>query len=368
METGMDESVLQVARHFMLPEGTLRAEPFGNGHINRTYLITAEGATQRYILQRINQYVFHHPDQVQENILKVTSHLREKILREGGDPDRETLRVIPAADGKPYYQDGENNWWRVFPCVEETYSQDLPDSPALFEKCGAAFGRFQRRLNDFPADSLYETIPGFHDTPGRMKALEEAARKDEMGRLKEVRSELDFCLRRAEWIGKLTEGLREGRLPLRVTHNDTKLNNVLLDRKTGDAVCVVDLDTVMPGLMAYDYGEAIRTGACTAAEDAQDLDSINLSIPLVQAYSRGFLRELRAEISEAENKSLPWGARMMTLENGMRFLTDYLTGDHYFAIHRPRHNLDRARAQLTLLKRMEEHWEEMLAAVEETTR
>ena len=360
----MEESVLRAARAFALPEGALTLKPFGNGHINRTYEITAEGSPGRYILQRINQYVFHHPDQVQENILAVTSHLREKILREGGDPERGTLRVIPAADGKPYYLDAEGNWWRVFPFVEGTCSRDLPDTPELFEECGRAFGLFQRRLEDFPAASLHETIPHFHDTPRRLEHLEEAARKDVMGRLSEAREELDFCLRRAEWTGKLTDGLREGRLPLRVTHNDTKLNNVLLDQATGEAVCVVDLDTVMPGLMAYDYGEAIRTGASTAPEDEPDLRKIGLSLPLVRAYTRGFLGELGGIVSEEEKKSLPWGARMMTLENGMRFLTDYLEGDPYFAVHRPRHNLERARAQLTLLGKMEEHWEEMLAALE----
>lgn len=360
----MEETVLRAARAFLTGEGAVVLKPFGNGHINRTYEVSEEGKPERYILQRINQYVFHRPDQVQENILAVTSHLREKILREGGDPERETLRVVPARDGKPYYLDGEGNWWRVFPFVEGTYSRDLPDTPELFEKCGRAFGLFQRRLEDFPAGSLHETIPRFHDTPRRLESLEEAARKDVKGRLREAKKELDFCLRRAEWTGKLTDGLREGRLPLRVTHNDTKLNNVLLDRATGEALCVVDLDTVMPGLMAYDYGEAVRTGASTAPEDEPDLRKIGLSLPLVRAYTRGFLGELGDIVSGEERKSLPWGARMMTLENGMRFLTDYLEGDPYFAVHRPHHNLDRARAQLTLLERMEEHWEEMLAALE----
>ncbi len=360
----MEKTIQKAAEAFQVPAEGLQAEPFGNGHINHTYVIQAKGQERRYILQWINQHVFHHPDQVQENILAVTSHLREKIAEEGGDPERETLRVMLTGEGKPWYLDEEGNWWRMFPFMEGTYSRDLPDTPELFEKCGSAFGRFQRRLNDFPADSLHETIPAFHYTPGRLAKLEEAARGDVKGRLAEVKKELDFCLRRAEWVGKLTGGLEEGELPLRVTHNDTKLNNVLLDRKTEEAVCVVDLDTVMPGLIAYDFGEAIRTGACTAPEDEQDLDSIQLSLPLVRAYARGFLGEVRSELTPAEIRSLPWGARMMTLENGIRFLTDYLEGDHYFAIHRPGHNLDRARAQLKLLERMEERWDEMREAVE----
>ena len=360
----MDDIVLKAVRAFTLPEGEIRVEPFGNGHINRTYRVSVKGDRRSYILQWINQYVFHHPDQVQENILAVTSHLRKKILEENGDPDRETLKVIPAMDGRPFFRDSNNNWWRIFPFVEGTFSQDLPDTPEVLEKCGAAFGRFQRRLDDFPAESLNETIPHFHDTPWRVEQLEAAARKDTKGRLSEVREELAFCLRRTEWTGRLTDGLAAGELALRVTHNDTKLNNVLLDERTGEALCVVDLDTVMPGLIAYDYGEAIRTGACTAPEDEKDLRRIDLSMLMVNAYTRGFLHEVRGMLSEAEKQSLPWGARMMTLENGMRFLTDYLEGDVYFAVHRPRHNLDRARAQLTLLKRMEDHWDEMLAALE----
>ena len=360
----MERELLQVVRAFELPEGEIRIEPFGNGHINRTYAVSVEGEKHRYILQLINHHVFQRPDQVQENILAVTSHLRKKIREEGGDPERETMRVIPARDGKPWTRDGEGQWWRVFLFVEETESRDLPDSPEVFSRCGRAFGRFQRRLEDFPAENLHETIPNFHNTPWRMEQLEDAARRDPEGRLSEVREELDFCLRRAEWAGKLTEGLKAGVLPLRVTHNDTKLNNVLLDRKTGEALCVVDLDTVMPGLLAYDFGEAIRTGASTAPEDEQNLSRIGLSLPMVRAYAGGFLAEAGAGMSPEEKKSLPWGARLMTLENGVRFLTDYLDGDHYFAVHRPRHNLERARAQLTLLKRMEECWDEMQAAVE----
>jgi len=361
----MERTEMEAARRFASEGAALELKAFGNGHINRTYLVTVEGAEERYILQRINQYVFHRPDQVQENILRVTEHLRKKILEEGGDPERETMRVISARDGKPWYLDGEGSWWRMFRFVENTCSMDLPDSPERFEKCGEAFGRFQRRLGDFPADALHETIPHFHDTPLRIRHLEEAAEKDTAGRLGEVREELDFLLKRADWAGRLTEGLQAGRLPLRVAHNDTKLNNVLLDAETGEALCVVDLDTVMPGLTAYDYGEAIRTGASTAPEDERDPDRIQLSMPLVRAYTRGFLRETGSSLTAAERESLPWGARIMTLENGIRFLTDYLEGDVYYAVHRPGHNLDRARAQITLEQRMEERWEEMLAAFEQ---
>ena len=361
----MDAKIEKVIQAFDLPEGEIQAQPFGNGHINRTYAVEVAGALGRYILQQINQHVFHHPDQVQENILRVTDHLRRVILAEGGDPERETLRVILTREGRPYARDEAGDWWRMFPFVEETYSLDLPDTEALFEKCGGAFGLFQRRLNDFPAEQLHETIPHFHDTPWRLAQLEEAARKDAANRLGSVRPELDFFLARASWVGRLTEGLAAGELPLRVTHNDTKLNNVLLDLETGEAICVVDLVTVMPGLMAYDFGDAIRTEASTAAEDERDLRKIGVSLPMVRAYARGFLGQVGAGISPVEKESLAWGARMMTMENGIRFLTDYLDGDHYFAIHRPEHNLDRARAQMTLVTRMEEQWDELRAAVEE---
>ena len=361
----MEKAIQRAVAAFALPEGAVTAEPFGNGHINRTYVVSLEGRAQRYILQQINHHVFLHPDQVQENILAVTEHLRRKILLDGGDPDRETLRVIPARDGKLSFTDDGGNWWRLFPMIENTFSLDLPDTPETFENCGRAFGLFQRRLDDFPAESLHETIPHFHDTPWRMEQLKKAARADRMGRLKEAREELEFCLAQESWAGRLMEGLRAGTLPLRVTHNDTKLNNVMMDAATGEPVCVVDLDTVMPGLVACDYGEAIRTGASTAPEDERDLGRIGLSLPLTRAYTRGFLRALGNTLSREEILSLPWGARTMMLEDGVRFLTDYLDGDRYFAVHRPRHNLERARAQLTLLRRTLERWEEMLAAVED---
>jgi len=353
------EALQKISEAFMLPEGARTFEPFGNGHINSTFRITIEGAKDRYILQKINSYVFVRPREVMENIANITAYLRKVILAEGGDPDRETLRLIPARDGECCAADGEGQIWRVFPFVPDTVSPQLPDSLEILEECGTAFGRFARRLKDYPAASLHETIHAFHDTPARLRQLEEAAARDPHGRLKDVGEEMAFARSREADTHLLVDGLAAGKLPLRVTHNDTKVNNVLLDHGTGRAVCVVDLDTVMPGLLAYDFGDAIRVGACSAEEDERDLTKVRLEMPKYAAFSRGFVSELKGELSAEELRSLADGARLMTLENGLRFLADHLNGDVYFKIHRPGQNLDRARAQFALVKEMEKHQKEM---------
>ena len=243
--------------------------------------------------------------------------------------------------------------------VPDTESPQLPDDLGVLEECGRAFGRFSRRLKDYPAADLYETIPDFHNTPARLRQLEEAAARNACGRLKDVETELDFARARETDTRILTDALAAGKLPLRVTHNDTKVNNVLLDRETGKAVCVVDLDMVMPGLLAYDFGDAIRVGACSTAEDEQDTGKVRLLLPEFEAFARGFLRELAGTLSEEEVLSLETGARLMTLENGLRFLADHLNGDKYFRIHRPGQNLDRARTQFALVADMERHQQEM---------
>ncbi len=353
------ENILQLLDSFALPGGRRTAEPFGNGHINSTFLVTIDGVKERYILQRINSYVFVHPKEVMENIRNVTEYLQDRIREEGGDPDRETIRLILSKSGEPWVEDPERQVWRVMLCVPDTVSSELPDDPAILEECGKAFGVFSRRLKHYPAATLHETIRAFHDTPSRLRQLEEAAAADSFGRLKDVAEEMAFARAREADTRILTDDCAAGKLPLRVTHNDTKVNNVLLDRKTGKAVCVVDLDTVMPGLLAYDFGDAIRIGACSAEEDEPDLSRVHLLLPRFEAFARGFLPELRADMSEEELFSLEAGARLMTFENGMRFLADHLNGDLYFRIHRPGQNLDRARVQFTLLEDMERHQREM---------
>ena len=353
------ENILQLADRFALPSGGKKTEPFGNGHINKTYLITIDNVKERYILQWINSYVFIRPREVMENMLHITEHLQKRIRMEGGDPDRETIRLIPSVTGEPWVEDEDGEVWRVMLCVPDTISPQHPDDLHILEECGEAFGCFSRRLKDFPASSLYETIVDFHNTPARLQQLENAAAADPCGRLKDVAEEMAFARAREAETRVLVEAYEAGKLPLRVTHNDTKVNNVLLDRETGKAVCVIDLDTVMPGLLAYDFGDAIRVGACSAEEDERDLSKVRLELPKAEAFARGFLKELKGELSEEEVLSLEAGARLMTFENGMRFLADHLNGDKYFRIHRPGQNLDRARAQFALLADLEKQQEEM---------
>ncbi len=346
---------------FALPDGERTAVPFGNGHINSTFMVRIAGTDKQYILQRINSYVFIHPKDVMENIRHVTEFLRGKIAEAGGNPDWETITLVPARTGEACAEDAEGQVWRVMLFVPDTFSPELPDNLDILEECGGAFGRFARLLDDFPASSLHETIHAFHDTPARLSQLEDAARQDPCGRLKDVQEEMAFARGCAAETRVLTDALAAGKLPLRVTHNDTKVNNVLLDRNTEKAVCVIDLDTVMPGLLAYDFGDAIRVGACSAAEDEQNLDLIHLEMPKYRAFARGFLSQLKGMLSRDELLSLEAGARIMTLENGLRFLADHLNGDVYFKIHRPGQNLDRARAQFALFRDMEKHSAEMKA-------
>ena len=356
---------MEILNAFDLPEGERTAVPFGNGHINNTFLVRIAGAEEKYILQRINSYVFKKPAEVMENMRHVTEYLREEIRREGGDPARETLQLISARSGECWAADAEGEVWRVMLFVPDTESPQLPDDLGVLEDCGRAFGRFARRLKDFPAASLHETIVDFHNTPVRLRQLEDAAARDACGRLKDVAEEMAFARAREAETRILTDALAAGKIPLRVTHNDTKVNNVLLDKKTGKAICVVDLDTVMPGLLAYDFGDAIRVGACSAEEDERDLSLVRFELPKYRAFAAGFLSELKGALGEEELLSLEAGARLMTLENGMRFLADHLNGDVYFRIHRPGQNLDRARTQFALLADMERHQAEMADTLRE---
>lgn len=335
---------------------------YGSGHINDTFCVhtqPGEDPCRRFILQRISSAAFHHPEQVMANIVGVTSYLGKVIAEAGGDPTRETMCVYATKDGKNFYTDPEGGAWRVYPFIEDTKCLQSAETPELFAASARAFGRFQQMLKDYPADTLYETIPRFHDTEDRLAKLKAAVAADAMGRVKDVQAELDFVTAREADCSVALQALRDGKLPLRVTHNDTKLNNVLLDRQTGRGVCVIDLDTVMPGLAAYDFGDSIRFGASTAAEDEPDLSRVQFSLPMFEAFTRGFLKEAGQTLGAREIELLPMGAKLMTLECGMRFLADYLNGDKYFRVHRDGHNLDRARTQFKLVRCMEESWAQM---------
>ena len=336
--------------------------PFGNGHINETKLVTMDNGVQ-FVLQRINKNVFKRPDLLMENYVGVTKFIRAKIEEMGGDPLREVLNAIPAKDGKPFTIDEEGQYWRLLVYVTDSMSYDKVERPEQFYDSAVSFGDFQYMLRDYPAHTLHETIVNFHNTPDRFRQLSEAIANDAKGRLAEVAAEVEFAKAREEFAGTLERAHAEGKLPLRVTHNDTKLNNILFDTNTGKALCVVDLDTIMPGYSVNDFGDSIRFGATTALEDETDLSKVNFDISLYELYVKGFIEGAKGGLTEGELEMLPIGAIMMTFECGMRFLADYLNGDTYFRIHRPSHNLDRCRNQFKLVADMEAHLDEMKAIV-----
>lgn len=343
----MTYKVNDIIRHFNIDFDT---SPYGNGHINDTYVT---GCKPRYILQRINSNVFKNPPEVMENIAKVCDFLREKIKAEGGDPDRETLTLVRTTDGNAYHKENDKDYFRVYKFIEDAISVDIPESPEQFYNAAKAFGKFQRLLASFPADELHETIKDFHNTPKRFEAFEEAVKNDACNRLAEVEREVAFVRERRDICSLIVDGVADGSIPLRVTHNDTKINNVMLDAETNKGLCVIDLDTVMPGSLLYDFGDALRAGANRAAEDETNLDLVGIDLDMFEAFTRGFCEELADSFTEREAELLATSAIILTFECGIRFLTDYLNGDTYFKIHRPNHNLDRARDQFKLVYDME---------------
>ena len=334
------------------------ARRFGAGHINDTYLVETQ-AGRRFVFQRISPVAFKHPDQLMENVAGITEYLARELERTGGDARRGTLHFLRTRTGERFYADPDGGAWRTYPFVEGTVCYETAETPELFAASGRAFGRFQRLLQGYPAHTLYETIPHFHDTEDRLAKLKAAAAADPLGRGAGCRPEIDFMLAREADCSVALQALREGRLPLRVTHNDTKLNNVLMDEETGEGVCVVDLDTVMPGLSINDFGDSIRFGANHCAEDERDLNKVGLDLHLFELYTQAFLEGAGGTLTEEEIAYLPWGAKLMTLECGMRFLTDHLEGDVYFHIDREGQNLDRCRTQCKLVRDMEAYWDEL---------
>lgn len=358
----MDFNVIK--EKFGLVGELTEAAPYGFGHINSTYcLVIKDGEKQtRYILQRINNSIFRDVDGLMNNIKYVTEHIRKK---NEGDPDvsRCTLTVIPTVDGKLYYKDEDDNYLRLYLFVEDTVALQQVENPEQLKTLGAAFGNFQNQLADFDASKLIETIPNFHNTADRYRLFEEAVKNDLKGRAKEVQDEINFVKERKADTELLLGLLKEGKLPLRVTHNDTKLNNLLFDATDLRAVCVIDLDTVMPGLVHYDFGDSIRFGASTGAEDEKDLSKIEMSLELFEKYTEGFMSTCGSKLNDCEIEYLPFSAKLMTFECGIRFLTDYLNGDTYFKIHYPEQNLDRTRTQFKLVYDMENKMDAMKAIV-----
>ena len=359
MKPVTQELLRQAAAAFAFDRPAGEAERFGAGHINDTFAVWAADRSKRWILQRINTDTFTDPAGLMENVTGVTAYLRRQIIERGGDPDRETLNVIPTLDGKAYYTDTEGGAWRAYIFVEGTVCLQKVENERDFYTAAETFGNFQNQLAGYPAATLHETIARFHDTPNRYANFEKALAADVMGRAKDVGPEIAFIRAREADCRVLVDQLAAGVLPLRVTHNDTKLNNVLIDQATGKGICVIDLDTVMPGLSAYDFGDSIRFGANDCAEDEPDQSKVHFSLHLYKVFAEGYLAAAGSTMTEAERRSLPWGAKLMTLECGIRFLTDYLEGDHYFKISRPDQNLDRARTQFTLVQGMEREFDAM---------
>ena len=350
----MEDAVL----HFQLEGKPITCERYGMGHINRTYLVVTD-TSHRYILQRLSREAFHDIPGLMENVRAVTEYLAQMT-----DDPRGSMHLIPTLGGDYYYQDAEGESWRLYDFVEDSICLQTAETPEDFYQSAVAFGNFQYMLRGFPASTLHETIPNFHNTPDRYRKFDESRKADPLNRASSLNREIDFVLSLRDEAGVLQRQRENRTLPLRVTHNDTKLNNVLFDEKSRRALCVIDLDTVMPGLTAYDFGDSIRFGASTAAEDERDLDRVTLDVSKYQTFVRGFVPACNG-LTEEELVSLPWGAKLMTLECGVRFLTDYLNGDVYFSIAYPEHNLIRARNQFRLVEEMEKKWAEMERIVSE---
>lgn len=355
-------SIENVLDSFKFKGDLVEFEPFGSGHINVTYLAkyNEDGKTRRYVVQKVNTNVFKDIDSLMDNIFSVTYFLRNKITQRGGNPHRETLHFIKTDEGNTYFKDSDGACYRAYRFVENSKSCDSVDSAEVFKKSGKAFGRFQRDLADFPAKTLNETISNFHNTLWRFEnEFIPAVNEDKASRAESCRAEIKFVMDRKDDYSRLVDLIEKDMLPIRVTHNDTKLNNVLFDCDSDDAICVIDLDTVMPGLALYDFGDSIRFGANTCAEDEKDTDKVKINLDYFKAYAEGFLSEAGESFTKTEKENLAFSAKLMTLECGMRFLTDYLNGDTYFRTAYPQHNLVRAKNQLALVADMEKHMAEM---------
>ena len=357
-----ENDVVISAGHFDIEGNVVNVEECHNGHINRTYFLTYDTG-RRYVMQMVNTAIFKKPDEVMENIVGVTEHIRRGYEEKGIDSDRRALRVVWTKSGKWGHIDRRGTYWRVYDFVEDSECYMKVESAEMFEKVGFAFGQFQRQLADFDASKLHESIPNFHNTEWRYANLQKAIEENKSGRAHLVADEIKFALDRKPITSFINEGIANGSLTLRVTHNDTKLNNIMVDRESGEGICVIDLDTVMPGSVLADFGDSIRFGASSAAEDETDLDKVYCRLDMFEAYAKGFIEGLEGSLSESEIKALPMGALILTYETGIRFLSDYLDGDVYFRTEYPNHNLDRARNQFKLVADMETKMAEMNAIV-----
>ena len=356
----------KVLSNFQLDVELISCERYGEGHINETYLaiVKENGKEKNYIVQKINSNLFKDVDKLMNNIRLVTEFNREKIKARGGNPDRESLSIVYAKDGKPYYHcESCDAYFRVYKFITDAIAYQVVEKPEHFYESAVAFGNFANLLAEFDATKLYEVLPDFHNTEKRFRDFEASLKADKMGRAASVKEEIDFYLSRKDYCGRIVNLLKSGEMPTKVTHNDTKLNNVMIDANTGKNVAVIDLDTIMPGSICYDFGDSIRFGCNPAAEDEPDLSKVNFDINLFESYAKGYLSAVGKGATQIERDNLAFGAILMTYECGMRFLADYLDGDVYFRTHREGHNLDRTRTQIKLVKDMEKLLPEMEAII-----
>jgi hypothetical protein len=360
VSSSKEYNLREICGNFNIAGDFVSAAPYGSGHINDTFAaVFSQGGTRvRYILQRINHNVFKNPPALMDNIDRVTSHIHKKISS-SGDASRRALSLIRSGNGLSYHLDADGNCWRTYIFVENAKTYDIIETPEQAFQAAMAFGEFQKHLVDLPGKRLSETIPDFHNTPKRFEAFEKALASDALNRAKSAKAEIEFALSRKNVAELLLNLSKEGKIPERITHNDTKLNNVLLDDATGEAVCVIDLDTVMPGLALYDFGDLVRTSTSPAAEDEKDLGKVKMQMHMYRALAEGYLAAAGEFLTETEIANLAFSGKLITLEIGLRFLTDYLSGDTYFKIHREGHNLDRCRTQFKLVSSIEAQEEEM---------
>ena len=351
------QEIIKVANKFQVEAPIVEVERYGCGHINDTYKVT-DANGKFYILQKINHKVFKNVEGLMQNIVGVTEHIYKTMLSEGEDVSN-CLRVIKTTEGAPYYGNEEVGYFRLYNFIYGGISIETSPTKEQFEVSAIGFGKFQSMLDGYPAETIQDSIPNFHNTVKRFENFEIAVQEDPENRLCDVMEEVDWFYRRKKYCSQILDLIECGEIPLRVTHNDTKLNNVLVDVERNVPVTVIDLDTVMKGSILYDFGDSIRSGTNTGAEDEKDLSKVDFSLELYEAYVKGFLSEVKDKLTETEKENLSFGAILMTFECGMRFLTDYLDGDHYFRTHRARQNLDRCRTQIKMVEKMEEHFEEM---------
>ena len=353
-----EKQLLHISKQFQIYGEILHAETFKIGHINETYSATYDqgGMRVRYIHQKINKNVFKNPVAVMANVMRVTTHLRNRLeAQDARDITRRSLIVIPTRDGQSYYRNGNGEYWRTFVFVEGVQTFEAVQSPDQAYQAGRAFGEFQSLLVDLPGGRLHETIPGFHNTRQRFTALQQAVEKDHLNRAQAAKPEIEFALKHEALVDVILDGMAKRKIPERITHNDTKFNNVMLDTVTGEAKCVVDLDTVMPGCALYDFGDMVRTTTSPTLEDERDLSKVRMQMPMFKKLVEGYLATAGPFLTRAEKSLIAFSGKLITFEIGIRFLTDHLSGDTYFRIHRPDHNLDRCRTQFKLVESIERH-------------